>query len=647
MRWALLIAFAVATGGCSILLEPDRDAIVRGMDAGPDARVDAGPDARVDAGCVPEQAFETSCNDDVDNDCDGLTDCEELECGASGFCCDMDGGGVWPVDDLRDWAEYPFPNAANIQTSSVDFGTGQVAISHGSCAPLAFGMRFDITFKIQSEGTSNEFASFVLAPVAEPRGGSFLADFRLRVGSDAHARAERGGALIGETMRPLPATPSTVPAAVDLTPGVDSMGRPVLFVSASIGGQVLVTDYVLMPLDDLRGASVGCEPDGLFVVLEGRGSSVQIASSLSARTRDCDSPTQFYDDSTGVLGGVVDRFATGPWRAGGLGEPTLSHVSTPSAEPSERVDVFADAARLERSDEFLRPTDFAIGGTRRFRTRWIARGPAADPELLGPMPSSREPSVFVPNDAGVSNGITPLLAFAREDAPGSFEIALTTIALSPVAASPGVPYSILRPSDVSDCESLRDPSLIALGPMPQSRGLLVFFTCEPTGSSPPWIGAAHIRHNGDVFEMRQVFRMLVTPDIVGDYGQQGVFSPEVIITRSADAEGEGLEIRLWFLARSSSGRVRVALAYGEVATDGTPELTLFAGNPILDAEDAILGGTCPLGCSIDSLAVMRTTDSVGFWNPPAYVFLIERTVFRTDGVDHFLVPLRQPRPNGG
>lgn len=644
MKRCLLLALALVVGGCSLILKPDRDAIIPDLDAGPDAHLPDGGDAgdAGDAGCIPEQTFETSCNDEIDNDCDSIVDCDELECGASGFCCAVDGGGVWREvpSNFLSWRD----NRDNVggTATSVVFGNASLpgSLSIPDCAPLAFGMRFGLTFHGDAGPTSGYFASFLLAPVSDPGGGPFLADFRLRVDDEGRARAERAGALIGEAMI---GVGEDKDATIDLTPGVDEAGRAVLFVSVQIDGVWLAVDYPLMPLSDLRGQSVMCTPDGLFVALEGRGDTVRITGALSARTRGCDSPTQFIDDSGGPLRAMVDELEPGTWRAGGLGEPTFMHVGV-SALATERVEFLCDTSTDERSDEIFRFIDFSIGGAFREGSSWTPRNPISGPQLLGPDPSSREPSIFVPNMGGVTTGAAALVAYSREaDLSHQFEIALTTV---PEGSAGAIVegYPVLTPAQVTDCDSLRDPSLIALRPNPQMAGLLLFFTCEPTGSGPAWIGAAHLTYSRGMYEMDQVYPWLLT-SAVGDYALQGAFSPEVIITKRND--DESLELRAWFLARSNSGRVRVAFAYGEVEVGGAPSLSPFGGNPVLDPEDPILGSTCPLGCTIDSLGVMRTTDARDFWDPPSYVFLIERSVFLPGGVDHQLIPLRQPRPNDG
>ncbi len=658
MRGAAL-ACAIAVSGCSIVLAPDRDAIVPSMDGGSDGGFDGGHDGGdggdldggFDAGdagtdaCVVGEEREVTCNDGIDNDCDGNADCDDPHCGADGYCCDPGGAGVtWPGDAVAYDAWTPF-GAPTTTSGTVAFGTATSQVVHPDCAPLAFGMRFTVEF-VRAGTNGAHYASFVLAPVDRPRGGgdmTLLADLALRVTGAGTARLERAGTVIGETA-PGMELPVRSEAQIDLTPSVDGSGRPVLLVRAEISGRILADDVVLMPLADLIGAEAGCAPDGLHLAYEGRGSTVSIGSATTTGIGDCDNPTQFLSDAMGPLAEadvLPPGELPGEWRAGGAGEPALSSRATGVPLATTQVDLLVDASVFERDDEIFRFIDFAIGGSLR-TSRWTHRASLGDARLFGPSPSSREPSF-----AGGAALDPHLVAYARATAPMSDVYELAWANLDRMAtASPGPSQALLEPSD-TPCDSLRDPAVIA----PVDRdSLLVFFTCERAGS-PDSIGVARLTL--DVVD-GYVVAGEVRPDLlhssIGSYARQGVFSPEVVVT---GASGTTRALRIWFLARDAGGRVRVGLAYGEVdATAGLPVVTPYPGNPILSADDQLLGGPCPLGCAIESLGVTATEGRstlwpAGFGREPSYIFLIERSRFRSDGVDHQLVPLRQPRPSDG
>jgi hypothetical protein len=80
---------------------PDAPSDFRDPDAPPDLAdvIDSPADTPYDelqqdveeeeeAGCVPESSSESDCGDDVDNDCDDATDCEDSDCYGSAECCD-------------------------------------------------------------------------------------------------------------------------------------------------------------------------------------------------------------------------------------------------------------------------------------------------------------------------------------------------------------------------------------------------------------------------------------------------------------------------------------------------------------------------------------------------------------------------------
>ncbi len=657
MSRALSVATALLTASCTLLLEPDRSLIVRfdaSVDAGPDfdAGFDAGPDfdAGFDAGCIPAQELEVSCSDGTDNDCDGVVDCSDSDCAGDGYCCDLMTGTVWqPLADTpyENWDRFGSATIESGDRVGFDTATGQLVLR--TCAPLAFGMRILVDFDVESIGGDGDYASLVLAPVNAPRaGGTLLSDLALRVIYDeptrtAHATLERAGTVIGSTSAAL--NVGTHQAIIRLRPSVDERGRPVLLVSAIIAGQRLATRETLMPLSDLVGVPSGCAPDGLFIAVEGYGAGVRIDGAAQAFSGNCANPTQFIADTTGPLG-EDPILAPGTWRAGGAGEPALLATSPRMRITTDRVELLVDASETERSDELLRFVNFSIGGAVRSSSGWLERTPGTA-ELLGPSPSSREPSL------ATGAALDPnLIAFARATSPDVFEIAYANLGRD-LASSPESVRPLLGPASVT-CRSLRDPALVAIE---DRNDVLLFFTCERM-LGPPTVGVARLRNDGiSGFAMVGDAQLDLFPtSAVGDFGRQGVFSPEVVVSQQ-DSEAGTYRLRIWFLARDAGGQVTVGFAFGEVDVDplaegseALPRVSLYPGNPVLRPEDQVIGGACPLGCTIDSLGVTATEGVSPLWTPPlpaSYLFLVERSRFRSDGVDHQLVPIRQPRPAGG
>ncbi len=59
------------------------------VDSGPEPVVDSGPTTPVDSGpsCVPVSSGEATCDDSIDDDCDGMIDCDDSDCRGVLACC--------------------------------------------------------------------------------------------------------------------------------------------------------------------------------------------------------------------------------------------------------------------------------------------------------------------------------------------------------------------------------------------------------------------------------------------------------------------------------------------------------------------------------------------------------------------------------
>lgn len=653
MRGALPIAVALAAGGlalggCTLLFGPDRDlsrddagSDAGGFDAGLDGGGDGGTDGGGgDAGCPGSQGIETSCTNGEDDDCNGLVDCNDFACRASPACCDTMSTTPWPDIGPYDsglWARDGEPGLPMVTSSTVDFGTAGYpqALVLNECAPLAFGADFDLSFAV-TPGMRGDFAALLLSPVSSRGGMSpFLAELAVRVFDDGEVRLERAGTTVRSEM----IAGAMITVRVSLRPGVDDANRGVLRATVEAGGTMFADDLPFLLLSDLRGPPT-CAPDGLFVVLEGQGTNVTVSSQTNAGLLSCENPSQFLpDQSTPDLGDMVDELApdTG-WRTGGVGEPSVAHVDT----GVDRLELWIDAAETERADEFLRRIDFTLGATRHQSGGWAPRllmGGA--PTLFGP--STREPSVAAPVDSlGRPGGSNFYVAFAqrRPMNPDLYDVELRSVPFAePV--TPLAPQTLLVPIAV-DCASLRDPSIVVLGEN-ERDDLLLFYTCERQGARDA-IGAARFAWNAVDGEYQRVVHesRLLTAD-VGGYAARGVFSPEAVFIPASPPMEPDARIRLWFLSRDASGEVAMSTAFGTIQ-DGLPTLSPYPGNPTLRAEDAILGGDCSIGCSIDAMGVTRTLPG-SRWSEPSYLLVVAHSRQTVTGVDHELVRILQRRPN--
>ncbi len=652
-RVALVAALAVAASGCSLIFAPDRDRQLR--DAGPedagdvDSGLDAGPDSGVDGGgdggCPGSQGIETSCSDGVDNDCNGLTDCVDFACRVSPACCT---GAATPWPAMTDFNGGTWEsNGTTVMRSPgrVTFGTAptpQAAVLR-ACAPLAFGMDFTVRFDVDLAGPRGDYGAFLLSPTPDRAGTTpFLSELAVRVLDSGEVRLERAGALIASAQLDA----NTVLVSVSLRPGLDAASRPVLLATVNAGSAMLgEVEQPFMPLSDLRGAGAtpSCEPDGLFVVIEGQGTKVSASSAVTAEQLACENPNQFLPETT-ALEPLVDQFAanTPEWRTGGLSEPAVAHYR--QFVGSELLDVWADASVIERSDELLRFVDFTIGAAQRQSTGvWASRLQSGSPVLLGP--SAREPSIWAPTSIDPAMGTRLTggeLLFAHALKRDSAEIYDLFVGFVSVGAppNPALPTTPTIEQTPAECTSLRDPSVVALGSNPRNDGVLLFYTCEQAGE-PDRVAVSRLSWDGSRF-VRGATNLSLLTSSIGPYASRGVFSPEAAVFQES---GGTVGVRLWFLTRDAAGEVAVSTALGEIPEgEALPVLSPYPGNPTLRADDPLLGADCAMGCGLDAVAVTRTLPA-SRWMSPSYLVVVAQSRQTVTGVEHRLVPLLQSRPN--
>lgn len=683
---------ALALTGCSLISQPDYDAIPPYPDAGLDSgMVDAG-DASPDAGdagdggmaCVPsidEESVDVdpdACRDGEDDDCDGLIDCQDPDCGESLDCCSL--AGAWSAGSSFEsgaWDELPSssPTPLTVEANAItEFGAQPGALMYTvECAPLAFGLDLAARFAVQPGCTGcNDFAAFALTPTdAMVEGDRLTSEVAVVIGGDGSARVERAGIPVepdsdaGEQPVPpntLPRDGSPVRVEMDLRPGADAAtGGAVLRVTVRLsweGGaetRTLVRQRPLVLLEDLRsGTFCSGSIDGLRVAIEGRGDLVHAVladpsgpTTIGGTQRRCANPSYF------------ERLALDPGTTldacneAQLGEPSLVSYDTTSGAWWE---LWVDGTPTERENELGDYPDFQVCGARTdaLTGSWLVRDGSDGAPLLprASMPASaREPYVWAPQSLEASPFLHVVWAQRTGDDTSEHELYIGQVQAVREENELGVIEPLLSPDHpaLGACDSLRDPALVARGPDPKAHGLWLLFTCEGAGTAANRIGAAALAWNEDDQEYELDLEVPVRTDFltnaIGDYAQRGPFSPEPTVT--FDEGFFQMRLQLWFLVRSGAGDLAVAYASGQITYDDElgaselPEMDPYPANPILRPDDGVfqMDGGCPSGCRFNGLGVTRSVAT------PDYHLVIGRTVAGPGGETHQLVPLRQRRPN--
>lgn len=97
--------------------------------------------------------------------------------------------------------------------------------------------------------------------------------------------------------------------------------------------------------------------------------------------------------------------------------------------------------------------------------------------------------------------------------------------------------------------------------------------------------------------------------------------------------------RLWFVTRDLRGRTAIAFAEASGPPDALPTFEPYAANPVLRADDPILGGCDTYSCEIESLAVTRMANS-----SHRVRLFVARAIRMPSEIRHVLVPLEQVWP---
>jgi hypothetical protein len=672
-RWWVFVC-ALITAGC---LLPDRTKLGRdggdaGSDAGPDVGIpdDAG-DGGTDAGdaCVIAEQHEASCDNTRDDDCDGLTDCNDFDCGRALYCC---GPGraerVFPFETGAGWRSLPTGVLPSIEPEGgiiSNFPSSEPrATRYDECLSIDLGMELRSILRARglrcSSGSPCPYASLVLTPVSEMARGVPLADeLSVRLYADSRIEVQRAGVVLARG--PMPFGAGNIDVRIRLSPGVDEQGDAWIFadvriVSADLTWSPWEGSRPLVPREDLIGASLGCaEARGLYLALEGMGGGVDI-DSVSIDPYECANPSHF-ERPTGAVP-QIERSVLGidpSWSLGGIGAPALSSYFVDD-EPPETWTLLYDATNVPRTNELTAPVRFSIGlsqSTRSSGDGWTVRGDPLlgtdPPHCSGCLTSVREPTILLPirdhadgspGHRGLSHSSSGWVVYASEiEGSGGrrFELEARSLIASPIGTG-ATQFTLLTPaSELGGCTSLRDPLLLPVASEDTDDAWLLY-SCERDGTLRE-IRIARFSVSGSGPAARPM-GVALTANQVGTFAS--------ISLRAADGAtwivDDDLVIhRLWFVTRDLRGRTAVAFAEASGPRNSLPIFEPYAANPVLRADDPIFGECDAVSCEIESLAVTRIANS-----PHRVRLLVARTIRMSSDTQHVLVPLEQiwpaPRP---
>ncbi len=654
------------TLGC---LLPDRTRLDRdaSLDAGSDVGLpdDAG-DGSLDAGdaCIIAEQHEASCDNRRDDDCDGLTDCNDFDCGRALYCC---GPGraerVFSFDTGAGWRSLPTGVLPNIEPEGgviSNFPSSEPrATRYDECLSIDLGMEIRSILRARGPRCSPDspcpYASLVLTPISEMARGVPLADeLSVRLDADSRIEVRRAGAVLARS--PTPFGASNIDVRIRLTPGIDERGGAWIYadiriVSADLTWSPWEGLRPLVPREDLIGASLGCtEARGLYLALEGLGDGVDI-DSITIDPYECANPSHFErPSSTTPLEGAA--LGVDPsWSSGGVGAPALSSYFIDD-EPPETWTVLYDATNVPRTNELTTPVRFSIGlsqSTRSTGDGWTVRGDpllgADPPHCTGCLASVREPTILLPvrdhadsspGHRGLPHSSRGWIVYASEiEGSGGrrFELEARSLIASPIGIG-GTRFTLLTPaSELGGCASLRDPLLLPVASADTDDAWLLY-SCERDGSLRE-VRIARFSVSDDGPRARPMGVALTA-------SQLGSFAS--IALRAADGATwivhEELVIhRLWFVTRDLRGRTAIAFAEASGPPDALPTFEPYAANPVLRADDPILGGCDTYSCEIESLAVTRMANS-----SHRVRLFVARAIRMPSEIRHVLVPLEQVWP---
>ena len=683
-RFAMMMALLALTA-CSLSNDPlplplppqDGGALdgspLDGGDAGDGGNVDGGPICRAREICFNAPAL-PSVEDGLDDDCDGATGCDDLDCANEARCC---GGSDVPL--FREtWGSVATISAnwtfAAPDTAATFAPSGMALMRFGSddrlhslmpnsepmrCVPLALGARIELLVTpTLCTGCADEAAVVLTGADAPARGAALAADLRVAIRGDGSIDVRSGSTPLLTGASPMLAAGRV---EIEISPSARD-GVAVLSARVSTGPDasetVIVADAPFIAQNLLRACSGG---PGLAVAIEGRGSMVSVGA-LTVTPLACPNPREFRVGGTIITDATV--MASGGWHGGGISAPALLSEQPILGGPSTKLHhLFFDASNVERDLEGTAPIDFAVGAAYlgSFAGTWLpvtgADG-ASGTAYVGVTPPScttppcaarrsvREPSASATYSGAKISGLSYLLAFAREVAPTEpdvFALEYIVAPLSTIETPPAPPSDdsrvLVRPS--STCDSVRDPALAQADEAPED-GQWLFYTCE-SATRPPSIRAVALEIAAGQLGPVDGTDVEVLSAGIGAYAARGVRAPAPLVRVRVLEGSPTLAVRLWFIAIGSDGRRSLAMAEGQVqlepgaavAEAPTPRLSPYPANPLLYGDSSALP-PCGGVCDVRDVGIGRLP------NDTALTLLVARRVDMTAGGTVWeLVPLAQ------
>lgn len=633
----------VLLAGCTLVNAPDRDKLR--FDGGVDAEVDGGPDADAepdggdagDSGDGGDAGVPEVCDDDMDNDGDGLVDCEDFDCAsyraATGGCCDNDIPDttldvmMWPSDLDADWDATRrvdgMPLFPRVEAGRLVFerSSDPHAVVYETCVPLGLGATLQVNFgprgdtaTCDAEGRCDHFAALVLSPVAEQRLPRRLAaELAITMHASGRLDVSQDATLLATTMLD-PLLESFYEVEVELLVDVDTAGRGVLRTDVSVKNtrdEVFAWSAPLISLRNLFFDRAACaDSAGLRLAIEGAGRGVDVGITRAAKLA-CTNPGEFLrreldpltaGDVPGVITASLDFDAparTPRWADEALMSASLLGVG--SSSPAWHV--AAEATNDQPELVTTARVGWAIGYA--FETTWNVetwsdasqspvlgdRPPSClDGTCSGPRPAAREPHLFL-----AGGGVNVVYA-AEQGTSERFELRFArNVTTAMLASSP-----LLSPTQETECDSLRDPAIVPR--VDVEDGYWLFFTCERDGRSSIRLRALEVGLGGlEVTDEPSV--EILAPEGLGAFARDGVRSPEPVL--------DGNVYRVWFLGLDDVAGPSVGVALGSpkgVMPNDVPVLVPYPANPVLRSSDPPFADC--LGCTLEGIAVARHPDRV-------------------------------------
>jgi len=655
MRFLLVLACALS--GCSIWNKLDPNL----LDAGPsfDGGLDASVDAPIDGGeDAPDSRIiferEMDCDNTVDEDMDGVTDCDDPDCASLVSCCTPASGSRQAIVD-EDWCSVPADwqrtgltprGAPGCRLESDDLGPNFAV--HDRCVPLASGAT--ITAAVNwAGGCATCEAMLALSPIDEgdPVTG-LLEDVAVRmheVDSRLVIDLTRAGRLLSRVPESgsLPAGRTSV--TLDLFPALGEDGAPMVRATLTVL-DALGVRHVVEPMDvlafpnDLIGAAGGCDVSpGLFLGVQVRGTTANFGPVRVLRS-ECANPNFFRPAglASGVPGSAVWLEAADlgfgvttreQWTVGGIGGASVVALHSGS---TDYWHYFIDGTNLNRANDPDQELDFSIGAVSAAHPGLTSFARAA---MGGPLEGHEMPTCASGPDCGVLDYREPVALFPL-NGDGGWE---GFGALFWISRRDGLPSELLRA--VLDPATPDVPGTPGALPLPAGCAVahpavasldedhhLLFYACGQQVYGVP---------------LNTSFSPVGTPVQLIDTPALGFTLGLVDFEIVATVRGDVTTLQLWMAGRDARGITRLALAdgwvEGAIETEGFPTLSAFSGNPILSVDDPILAEDCRGVCRITGVGVARELG-----RPTIVRVLLSVTDESKTLVRHAIVPLEQTLP---